>query len=364
MLDRLRPFPSSFPRPLRPWLFVIASLTFALSARPAQADDQVYFSQNTNVTNILVQYIRQETVRLDISSWYLSEHAISIAIVERFNAGVQVRVIGDRAAIFEADPHTKDEYYFLANAGVPIRLRFNPTWFPEINHWKAAIFVGQNVVEFGSGNFAPTELAPIDARNYDDDSEMFTDDPALVGAFKTKFDRMWNDTTPEPQSIYGGPPYLMDWRDACANEPRGCDFYAVTPNVRDMVIDRSRLEPDNPIPPDLYFGQGSDFNNRLAQEISGETNWIDLVAYRLEVDNITQALLERKAAGVPVAVIIDPAQYTNNAFPQYWLTHANVDKLWAAGVDVRQRNHPGVTHLKSLITSKWATNASSNFSAG
>ena len=32
---------------------------------------------------VLVQHINAETVRLDISSWYLSEHAISIAIANR-----------------------------------------------------------------------------------------------------------------------------------------------------------------------------------------------------------------------------------------------------------------------------------------
>ena len=144
---------------------------------------------------MLVQRINAETVRLDISSWYLSEHAISIAIANRFAAGVPVRLIGDRGAIFEADPHTKAEFYWLANQGVPIRLRFNPTWFPEIDHWKMAIFVGQNLVEFGSGNFAPTELAPVSSTNYNDETELFTDDPAIVNAFKTKFDVMWNDTT-------------------------------------------------------------------------------------------------------------------------------------------------------------------------
>src|SRR5262249_22207890 len=115
-----------------------AALLIAALAVPAGAADQVYFSSQTNVTNILVQYINQENVRLDISSWYLSEHAISIAIANRFNAGVKVRIIGDRGAIFEADPNTKREYYWLASQGIPIRLRFNPNWFPEIDHWKAA----------------------------------------------------------------------------------------------------------------------------------------------------------------------------------------------------------------------------------
>ena len=135
------------------------------AAASAGASDQIYFSATDNVTNVLVQYINAETVRLDISSWYLSEHAISIAVANRFAAGVPVRLIGDRGAIFEADLNTRKEFYWLANQGVPIRLRFNPTWYPEIDHWKAAIFVGQNTVEFGSGNFAPTELAPISSTN-------------------------------------------------------------------------------------------------------------------------------------------------------------------------------------------------------
>ena len=340
-----------------------AALVSALWASPAFAADQVYFSSNTNVTNILVQYINQETVRLDISSWYLSEHAISIAIANRYNAGVKVRIIGDRGAIFEADPNTKREFYWLASQGIPIRLRFNPTWFPEIDHWKAAIFVGQNVVEFGSGNFAPTELAPVDAHNYCDESELFTSDPALVAAFKSKFDQMWNDTTTEPGARFGGPPYLRSWPDACANEPTGncSDFKTQYPNAKPMTIDTSRLEPNASTPAGLYWGQGDQFNLPLINEINNENAKVDVVAYRLEVDNLTNAILAKFQAGVPVRIIIDPGQYTNNAWPEYWLTHANIDKLWAAGVPIKQRNHSGVTHMKTVITSNYATNASSNF---
>src|SRR3954468_4915856 len=171
--------------------FLAMAIVSAFAGTRAAADDRIYFSAVDNVTDVLVQQINAETVRLDISSWYLSEHSISIAIANRFAAGVPVRLIGDRGSIFEADPHTKSEFYWLASQGVPIRLRFNPTWFPEINHWKAAIFVGQNIVAFGSANFAPTELAPASATNYDDETVLFSDDAALVNAFKTKFDVMW-----------------------------------------------------------------------------------------------------------------------------------------------------------------------------
>ena len=128
-----------------------------------------------------------------------------------------------------------------------------------------------------------------------------------------------------------------------------------------MIVDTARLEPDVQIPADLIFGQGPDFNNRLTQEINNEQTRVDIIVYRLEVDDMTQALLQKFQAGVPVRIIVDKGQYTNPLYPEYWLTHANIDKLWAAGVPVLQNSHAGVTHMKTLITSNYATNASSNF---
>ena len=340
---------------------VAAALAFASTA---QADDQILFAARDNITNQIVQHIRAETVRLDISAWYLTEHLISQAIAERAAAGLPIRLIGDRVAIFESDPHTKTEFYYLANLGVPIRLRFNPTWVPEINHWKMAIFVGQNLVEFGSANWTTFELAPWSATNYDDETAMFSSDPTLLNAFKTRFDRMWNDTTPEPESIVSSAPYLKDWDNACRSEPTGCDFFNQFPNAKPMTIGTTRLEPDYPSPPDLIWGQGSDFNGRLAAEISREPSSLQLVVYRLTVDNITSALLERWAAGVKIQLLVEPDQYANRTWPEYWITHANIDKLWAAGIPIRQRAHDGMTHMKTLVTSAYATNASSNYSAG
>jgi regulation of enolase protein 1 (concanavalin A-like superfamily) len=336
----------------------------------AVASDQIYFPAVDNTTDVLVQLINQETVRVDISTWYLSEHSISIALANKFAAGVPIRLIGDRAAIFEADPHTKDEYYWLANQGVPIRVRYNPWWFPEINHWKAAIFVGQNAALFGSANFAPNELAPFSSTNYCDETVMVTDDSTLVTALEIKFDRIWNDTTFEPQSSAGPPPYLKNWADECAFEntqvPGRCDFLTRYPSPARMTIDTSRLTPEPPgytFPPDLIWGQGADFNTRLTQEIYNENTAIDIVVYRLTVDNIKQALLDKFRSGVPVRIIVDKDQYSNRAFPEYWLTHANVDTLWAAGIPVVQRMHAGCTHMKTLITTAYATNASSNYTA-
>src|SRR6185436_1694503 len=130
-----------------------------------------------------------------------------------------------------------------------------------------------------------------------------------------------------------------------------------------MTVNSAGLEPDYPMPADIIWGQGAQMNNRMIQEINAEAVEVDLVAYRLEVGNLMQALLDKFNSGVPVRLIVDPGQYTNNAWPEYWLTHAFVDKLFAAGVPVYQRKHNGVTHLKTLITSNYATNGSSNWGA-
>ena len=175
---------------------------------------------------------------------------------------------------------------------------------------------------------------------------LFTDDPVIVNALKTKFDRFWNDTTPEPESIAGNPPYFKNWNDACTAEPTGncSDYRTLYPNPTPMVIDTRRLEPDNFTDvPDIVWGQGPKFNDRLVQEIDNESSLIQFVIYRLTVDNITQALLNRFHAGVPVRLIIEPNEYLNRKWPEFWISHANFDKLYAAGVPMKQRKHSGLT---------------------
>src|SRR5262249_38205791 len=136
------------------------------------------------------------------------------------------------------------------------------------------------------------------------------------------------------------------------------------PNPAPMIISTARLEPDNPTPPDLIWGQGPDFNSRLVTEINNENTFIQFANYRLTVDDVTNALLNKQRSGVPVRLIIEPNEYLNRRWPEFWLTHANLDKLWAAGVQIKQRNHEGNMHMKTLVTSAFATNASSNVAGG
>jgi phosphatidylserine/phosphatidylglycerophosphate/cardiolipin synthase-like enzyme len=310
----------------------------------ATAQEQMLFPAVDNAQAAILEKIRNEHVRLDIAVWYLVDREISQALVNRHRAGVPVRVIGDRAAIFEADPNTRREFEFLASQGVPIRLRYHPTWFPEIMHWKAGIFVGQQVVEFGSANWTFFELRPWSATNFKDETVMFTNDPVLVRAFLTKFDQMWADTT-----------HFLDWHPAYRAET-GMNWPTA------MTVSRARLEPDYPTNiPGMIWSQGDELNTALVAEIDREPAQIDIVIYRLSDARITDALIRRRQAGVPVRVFIEPLQYRQPDWPEYWLTGAEIDRLWLAGVQIKERVHEGLTHMKTLITSHVALNGSSNF---
>ena len=344
---------------------ICAFLLIVSAARPAVAADQIYFSAVDDIAAQFVQRINAEPPggRIDISAWYLTDSTVTAALLNRFHAGVQVRLIGDRGSIFEIDLATKNTFYYLASQGIPIRLRVNPWWYPEIDHWKAAIFVSQGIVGFGSPNFTPYELTPFSSTNYHDELTLFTTDSALVNAFKTKFDKYWHDTDPEPESLIPTAPYFKNWDDACASESACSDYRTQYPNPVPMVINTARLEPDYPLPSEMVWGQGPSFNNRLTTAINNENTAIDFVIYRLTVDNITTALLQKKAASVPIRIIVEPNEYLNRKWPEFWITHANVDKLWAAGVPMKMRQHDGLTHMKVLITSTLATIASSNYAA-
>jgi len=336
------------------WRQVALLVTFVSSfATSARAQERVYFSSHENAEAQIVARINAETVRLDIGAWLLNDGDILNAILNRHAAHVPIRILGDRASIFESDPNTRASFEKLANAGVPIRLRYNPRDFPEIIHWKCGIYVGQGEATIGSGNWTSFELKPTSTTNFKDESVMVTDDAAIVQALMTKFDQFWADTT-----------YFMDWPDAYKRET-GVTWTGTVP----MTVDRTRLVvPDYPTN-NLVWGQGigshgSDGPNiipTMINEINLENKAIDLISYRLTVPTLTDALINKKKAGVPVRVFIEPTQYRNDGFPEYWLVGNEADKLWAAGIPIKIRTHDGITHMKTLITSRSALLASSNY---
>jgi hypothetical protein len=313
------------------------------AAQPTLAQEKLFFPATDNVEAEIVSRIKNENVRLDIGLWLLNDGEITTAIINKHLSGVPVRVLGDRAGIFESDPNTRASFERLASYGVPIRLRYNPTWFPEIMHWKCGIFVGQVQATIGSANWTSFELRPVSATNYKDEAVLMTGDPSIVQALMTKFDDMWVDTT-----------YFLDWPEAYKRETG--QTWSVP-----MSIARIRLLDPPAATNNLVWGQGSEILNAMIAEIEAETTAIDMVSYRMTVPSLTDALIRRKQAGVQVRVFIEPTQYRSSKYPEYWLVGNEADRLWAAGIPIKQRLHAGLTHMKTLITSRVALVASSNY---
>src|SRR4051794_6716711 len=168
-------------------------------------------------------------------------------LIDRKNAGVQVRVIMDPRAL-GSYPENKPTFDALQAAGIPMLKKSGG----GIMHWKTMIFAGQNIIEFGAANFHPYEFVPVTPYlNYISETVYFTDDPALVNSFKTKYDDLWVDTT----------------------------AYTVYANASP----RTRSFPTYPISPDLNFppGSGQSFASRVIKLENAETQQIDVSMYRI-----------------------------------------------------------------------------------
>ena len=65
-----------------------------------------------------------------------------------------------------------------------------------ILHWKMMLFHGQNVVEFSGANYSADAFRPTATpyENYTDEGIYFTERPAIVNSFRTKFDDLWINT--------------------------------------------------------------------------------------------------------------------------------------------------------------------------
>jgi hypothetical protein len=306
-------------------LVLAAPFLLAIATMPAAGQDVLYFTAIQDARKPLLDAIAAEPVRIDVAAWWFNDREISWALVRRFRAGVPVRFIADARSYESAS--TRAEIDFLASYGIPVRLRTGPAGTSEIMHWKCGIFAGQNAVAFGSANWTTYSLRPYSSTNYDDETLLVTRDPILVPAFRMKFDEMWVDT-----AVFS-------------------DFANVTPALR------TRHEPDALSPASMVWSQGTKYNARLIAEIDAEQRFIDFVLYRLQSVSVADALVRRARAGVAVRLIIDPAQYRSTKVPE---AAANLDRLWAQHVPITQRLHQGMTHMKTLVTSAVATNASSN----
>jgi phosphatidylserine/phosphatidylglycerophosphate/cardiolipin synthase-like enzyme len=289
----------------------VSVLTLIVLLCPAAAEaDEFCEAAATDCRARLFAYINRETVRLDIGMEEMADSLIADAVIARFRARVQVRLIVEPRRN-SSEPANATILAKLKAAGIP--MRYKPGG--DIIHWKMMIFAGQNTVEFAAAQFTRSYLVPVQPYvNFTQDPLFFSTDTAIVNSFERKFDDAWVDTT------------------NFAN-------YANSTSV-------GRAYPYYSIDPRLNFVPAQNFGTRSKPLYDAETSRIDVIMYKITEATHADALIRARQRGVPVRLITEPNRYRNpdNVWQAYFL-----DRMYAAGVSIRDRAHLGFLHQKTTL---------------
>jgi len=100
--------------------FLVSGL--ALSATPARALDRLCDPAYENCRTVLINYIRAETQSIDVGFWFMEDARYTTELINRFKAGVKVRVIMDLRAN-DTNQYNAQRLAELQAAGIPMRRR-------------------------------------------------------------------------------------------------------------------------------------------------------------------------------------------------------------------------------------------------
>ena len=308
-------------------LAAVAFLLAFLPAAPVAAQDRLCDPGGEDCRQILINHIRAEKVGLDVAFWFMEDSWIASEIINRWKAGVPVRVLVDTQAN-TPNPLNAHRLAELSAAGIPMRERV----VGGILHWKMMLFEGQSLVQFSAANYSSDAWLYSGApyTNYVDEVILFTSDAALVNSFRTRYDDLWLDTS-----------YYADYANVTA---------------------RARVYGTHPIDPRLNFVPWENHATRATALYAQEQTQIDVVMYRITDSRYADAMIAAVNRGVKVRLFTEPKQY-RDPIRQY---HSyNVDRMFMAGVEIRHRAHAGLNHQKSVLLHdlRTAVFGSSNWSS-
>jgi phosphatidylserine/phosphatidylglycerophosphate/cardiolipin synthase-like enzyme len=298
--------------PARPFSYVALSLlTISLTwASPARAADVLCDPGSQDCYTPLLRLIQAEQVGIDVAMLFMEDEQLANAIIARFRAGVRVRLIVEP----RRNPVTPMNAVILdmfRAAGIPMRNRISGGHL----HWKFMIFDGQDMLQFSAANYSDFYFRPpTPYRDYTDEVIYFGDDPALVNSFRRKFDDTWINTA-------------------------GFANYA---NVTTLA----RRYPLYAVDPTLNFVPAEDFGRRSVPLYDRETSRIDVIMYKITEATHADGLIRAARRGVPVRLIVEGDRYRDRG--NIWQAY-QVDRLYAAGVVIRERAHAGFLHQKSTL---------------
>ena len=282
----------------------------AATASPARAVDRLCDPSFEDCRAILLNYIRNENVGIDVGFWFMEDARYTTELIRRWQAGVPVRVIMDTRAN-ATNQFNADRLAELRNAGIPMRTKNSG----GIMHYKMMLFAGQGIVEFSGANFsADAWVYTTQYVNYVDESAYFTDNQSFVHSFMTKFDDLWTTTT----------------------------TYQNYANVSSLL----RNYPTYPKDAQLNFPPAQSYANRAIGRYNAETQKIDVIMYRITDRRHSDAMIAAKNRGVAIRLISDPQQYRD---PTRLWDAWNIDRMYMANIPIKMRAHQGLNHEKLVL---------------
>jgi HKD family nuclease len=290
---------------------IICVITATVSSFASRASaESLCDSSFTNCRTALLTLIDNEKIGIDVGFWFMEDSRYATHLINRWKAGVPVRVLMDPRAN-PTYPLNATSLASLAAAGIPMVKKSAG----GIMHFKMMLFAGQEVVEFGSANYSPNAFAPdVPYTNYVSETIYFSDDTAIVNSFKSEFDNLWADKT-----NYSG--------------------YA-------NATSRARVYPTYAISADLNFPPAQDYAARAVSRYNAETKKIDVIMYRVTDARHTDAMIAARQRGIPVRYIGETLEYRN--VDRLWVSW-NMDRMYAAGIPMRVRAAAGENHEKLVL---------------
>jgi PKD repeat protein len=279
---------------------------------PAAAQERLCDTSFEDCRTPIWQLIDNETQGIDIAFWFMDDTSYAPKIIAKWQAGVPVRILVDPRAS-ATHPVNQQVLDQLAAAGIPMRKNVAPG---GVLHWKMMMFVGQNTVEFSAANYGPQNYVPTDPyTNYIDEVIYFTQRTTLLNSFKTKYDDKWTDTT----------------------------RFANYANISGPL---TRKYPIFTKDPELNFPPEESFANRATSQYNLETQAIDTIIFRNTDDRHTDAFIAALNRGVPVRILNEPETYRSTT---YYRHAYNIDRMYMAGAQIKDRAHLGLTHEKLVL---------------
>ena len=290
---------------------VLLAAVLSFIPRPAAATEFMCDPSYQDCRALLLQYIQNERVAIDLAMLFMEDDTIADALIARHQAGVRVRALVEPRRNGET-PYNAVILEKLKNAGIPMRYKVSAGKL----HWKFMMFDSQNVVQFSAANYSDYYFRPaVPYANYTDEGIFFTDDAPLVNSFRRKFDDAWIDLTG-----------FNDYGNISGTPVRAYPLYDVDPS--------------------LSFVPSQDFATRSVPLYDAEQQQIDIIMYKITEPRHADGIIRAAQRGVPVRLITEGERYRNRS--NLWQSY-HIDRLYMAGVQIRDRAHEGFLHQKSTL---------------